>query len=93
MTRKTQRFPVSADKLVAEVKKIVAAGNARHIRIESAAGKKLLEFSLTVGTVGAVLGITFFPVALPLAALGAIAMYITDCVIVVEYNDEQKKLK
>jgi integral membrane sensor domain MASE1 len=73
----TEEFAISGDKLVAKVKEIIAAGNVRRITIKSDEGKTLLEIPLTLGVVAAVIA----PV---LAALGALAALVTDCVIVVE---------
>lgn len=73
----TEEFTISGDKLVAKVKEIIAAGNVRRITIKSDEGKTLLEIPLTLGVVAALIA----PV---LAALGALAALVTDCVIVVE---------
>ena len=59
-----------------QVKKIMAQGNARSIVIKQD-GRRIAEFPLTVGLVGAV----FAPV---LAAVGALAAVLSKCTIEVE---------
>jgi hypothetical protein len=78
MTTKTawESFRVEGGELLERVKEIVAAGNARSIVIKQD-GRRIVEFPLTVGVVGAVLA----PV---LAAVGALAAVISKCTIEVE---------
>ncbi|MDO9172736.1 MAG: DUF4342 domain-containing protein [bacterium] len=73
----TEEFEINGDRLVAEVKKLVHAGNIRRITIKNEEGKSLIEIPLTVGVVVGLLA----PV---LAAVGAVAALTTKCVIVVE---------
>ena len=73
----TEEFEISGDKLVAKVKELVAAGNVRRVTIKNEEGRTLLEIPLNVGVVAAVIA----PV---LAALGAVAALVTNCVIAVE---------
>jgi hypothetical protein len=69
-------FKVEGGELLDRVKEIVAQGNARSIVIKQE-GRKIAEFPLTVGVVGAV----FAPV---LAAVGALAAVLSKCTIEVE---------
>lgn len=77
MTEEQQEeFKVNGDDLLAKVKELVKAGNARRIILKNEAGETLIEFPLTVGAIGAVL----VPV---LAAVGTIAALVAKCTIVV----------
>jgi len=78
MTSKTawESFKVEGGELLERVKEIIAAGNARSIVIKQD-GRRIAEFPLTVGVVGAVLA----PV---LAAVGALAAVLSKCTIEVE---------
>lgn len=73
----TEEFKVSGDGLMAKVRELIKAGNARRITIKNESGETLVELPLTIGVVGAVL-------APMLAAVGAIAALVTSCTIVVE---------
>ena len=75
----TEHFNVDGDRLVAEVKRLIAEGNVRKITIRQG-DHVVAEFPLTVGVAGAVL-------APWLAGIGAIAALVTDCSIVVERVD------
>ncbi len=72
---------VTGDELLAKVKELVHEGNVRRITIKKDDGDTLIEIPLTLGVVGAVL----LPV---LAAIGAIAVLVADCTIVVEKVEE-----
>jgi hypothetical protein len=78
MTIKTawESFRVEGGDLLDRVNKIIAQGNARSIVIKQE-GRKIAEFPLTIGVVGAV----FAPV---LAAVGALAAVLSKCTIEVE---------
>lgn len=78
MTMKTawESFKVDGGQLLGQVKKVLEEGNARSIVIKQD-GRRVAEFPLTVGVVGAV----FAPV---LAAVGALAAVLTKCTIEVE---------
>jgi hypothetical protein len=78
MTMKTawESFKVDGGQLLGQVKKILDEGNARSIVIKQD-GRRVAEFPLTIGVVGAV----FAPV---LAAVGALAAVLTKCTIEVE---------
>jgi hypothetical protein len=71
-----ESFKVAADQLVDSVKRIIREGNVRRVIIKQE-GRTIVEFPLTIGVVGTVLA----PV---LAAVGAIAAYMTECTIEVE---------
>lgn len=73
---RTEQFKIDGDRLVAEVKRLIAEGNVRRISIKQGE-HTIVELPLTVGIAGAIL--------VPwLAAVGAIAALVTDCSIVVE---------
>ena len=78
-----ESFKVDGGELLDRVKEIVAAGNARSIVIKQD-GRRIAEFPLTVGVVGAV----FAPV---LAAVGALAAVLSRCTIEVERIVPDKK--
>lgn len=68
---------MSGEEVLAKVKELVHEGNVRRIAIRNEKGDTVVEFSLTVGVVGALL--------LPMwAAIGAAAALLTRCTIVVE---------
>ena len=79
----TEEFKVRGEDVLATIKKIIAAGNARRIIIKREDGSTFVEFPLTVGAVGAI-------VAPMLAAVGAIAALVTNCTIVVEKRYDSK---
>jgi hypothetical protein len=79
-TKKTQEFKVSSKEVVAKIKEIVKAGNARRILLQNEKGKTLLEIPLTWGVVG----VALLPV---FAAVGALAALLTNMTIVVEKRD------
>ena len=85
MTMKTawQSFKVDGAQLLDQVKKILEEGNARSIVIKQD-GRRVAEFPLTIGVVGAV----FAPV---LAAVGALAAVISKCTIEVERVVPERK--
>lgn len=76
MDTNQEEFKVSGEELVRKVKEIIAAGNARRIIIRNEAGESVIEIPLTLGAVGAL-------IAPALAAVGAIAVLLTKCTIVV----------
>ena len=80
----TESFKVAADQLVDAVKRLVHEGNVRRVIIKQE-GRTVVEFPVTIGVVGTVLA----PV---LAAVGAIAAYMTECTIEVERtaNDDKR---
>lgn len=76
----TEEFVIDGDKVVAKIKEIVAAGNARKIILKNEKDESLMEIPLTFVAVGALLA----PV---LAAIGALAALVTKCKIVVVKKD------
>jgi len=79
---RTEEFHVSGDTLVAKIKELVQEGNVRRVILKNEEGRTLIELPLTLGVVGAVL-------APQLAALGAIAVLVARCTVVVEKVTEQ----
>ena len=79
-----ESFKVAADQLVDAVRRLVHKGNVRRVIIKQE-GRTVVEFPLTIGVVGTVLA----PV---LAAVGAIAAFMTECTIEVERtaNDDKR---
>jgi hypothetical protein len=78
-----ESFKVTGDEIISKVKEIIREGNARKIIIRNDKDETIMEFTLTIGAIGAVLAPVF-------AAVGAIAALATDCTIIVEKreNDE-----
>ena len=83
-SERTERFDINADQLVARFKQLLHEGNVRRVIIKQE-GRTVVEFPVTIGVVGTVLA----PV---LAAVGAIAAYMTECTIEVERtaNDDKR---
>jgi hypothetical protein len=79
-----ETIEVKGDQLLAEVKKLVAEGNVRKVRIRQHE-RTIVEFPLTVGVVGAVLA----PI---LAAVGAVAALVTECTIDVQRTHAESKV-
>jgi hypothetical protein len=72
----TESFKVAGNQLVDAVKQLIHEGNVRRVIIKHE-GHTVVEFPLTIGVVGTVLA----PV---LAAVGGIAVILTECTVVVE---------
>ena len=72
-----EEFKVLGKELVAKVQEMIHAGNIRRIIIRDNHGHTFMEIPLTVAAVGVVAA----PV---LAAVAAIAAYVSDCTVVVE---------
>jgi len=72
-----EEFEVTGNELVEKVKALIHEGNIRRITIKDQKGKTLIEIPLTIGVIGVAL-------ALPLAAVGAIAALATKCTISIE---------
>jgi integral membrane sensor domain MASE1 len=79
-TKRTEEFRVSGGRVVEKVREVLKAGNARRIIIKNEKEETLMEIPLTFAAVGAVL-------APLLAAVGAAAALLTNCIIVVERKD------
>ncbi len=78
---RTEEIRVSGDQLIATARRVIHEGNVRRLIIKNDEGKTLIEVPLTVGLIG----VALLPVW---AAIGAIAALATDCVIVVEREEE-----
>ena len=79
MTEK-EKFTVSGSQLVEKVKQLIHEGNIRRVRVIHK-GNTILEIPLTIGAPAAVAVALAAPL---LAALGAFAALVTECVIEVE---------
>ena len=80
-----EEFAIDGDKLVAKVKELIHEGNIRRIIVKNEEGMVLIEFPLTAGVVGGVIGVALFPV---IAALGAIGALVARLKIVIEKHVE-----
>ncbi len=78
---RTEEFRVDGDKVVSKIKELINEGNVRRIILKTEDGKTLIEVPLTVGVIGAGLGVALAPV---LAAIGVIAALVARISIVVE---------
>jgi hypothetical protein len=72
-----ESFEVAGDELMTKVKEIIKEGNARRIIIKNEKDETVMEFSLTIGAIGAVLAPMF-------AAVGTLAALATNCTIFIE---------
>jgi hypothetical protein len=81
---KREFFKVKGDDLLNKVKEIIREGNARKIIIRNEKDDTIMEFTLTIGTIGVVIAPIF-------AAVGVIAALATDCTIIVEKHDQEEK--
>jgi len=71
-----EEFKVSGSELKEKVKELIKEGDARRIIIKNEKGDTVLEIPVTIGAIGVILA----PV---LAAVGALAAILTNCMIVV----------
>lgn len=78
----TNSFKTTGDDLLKKVKELIHEGNIRKITIIDKNKKTLVTFPVTIGVVGIAL-------APMLAAVGAIAAFVTECSIVVEREPER----
>jgi len=74
---KKDTFEIRGEELLKKVKEIIKEGNVRQISILSKKGRTIMVLPLTIGVVGTIL-------VPSLAAVGAIAALLTECVIKVE---------
>ncbi len=72
-----EEVKVKGEELLQKIKALIKEGNVRQITIQDKQGRTLVSIPLTIGIVGAVLA----PV---LAAVGALAALVTECVIRIE---------
>ena len=73
----TEEFKIDGKQLVEKVKELIHEGNIRRITIKNESDETILEIPLILGAAGALLA----PI---LAAVGAVAVLLTKCSIVVE---------
>jgi hypothetical protein len=71
-----QKVEGTTDQVIAEIKRLIEAGNVRRVVVKQH-GRTVAEFPVTIGVIGAVIA----PVA---AAIGALAAVLTECTIEVE---------
>jgi len=79
-----EKYTISGNQLIEKVKELVREGNIRRIRIIHK-GRTILEIPLTIGASATAVTILAAPV---LVALGAMAVLITECTVVVEKIEE-----
>lgn len=75
-----ESFTLNGENLLKKVKELIAEGNIRRITITDKEGKELITFPVTIGVVAAMIA----PV---LAAVGALAAFIGECIITVEREE------
>ncbi len=81
--KQVDTFKVRGEELLQKVKDLIHEGNVRKIILKGKDGKTIMEIPLTFGVVGAVLA----PI---LAAVGAIAVLVTECTITVVREKPKK---
>jgi len=81
-TEKKHEFKVKGKELVQKIKDLIHEGNVRRIIIKNDEGKTYIEIPLNIGIIGAL-------VAPILAAVGAIAVLVTDFTIEVIKEEEE----
>ena len=79
-----QTFTVSGNQLVDKIKQLVHEGNITRVRLIHD-GRPLLDIPLTIVVPAAVVTVLTIPV---LAALGAIAALVKECIIEIERPDD-----
>ena len=82
-----EKFTISGSQLVEKIKELIRDGNVRRIRILHK-GRPILDVPLTIGASATAVTILAAPV---LAALGALAVLVTECTIEVEKRDSKPK--
>mgnify|MGYP001156266678 CR=1 FL=1 len=82
-----EKFTVEGSQLVEKVKELIHQGNIRRVRLLYK-GRPLIDIPLTVGVPAAAAAVLVAPV---LAAIGAIAVLVTECTIEVERVGETSK--
>jgi len=83
MTEK-EKYTVSSNEIVGNVKELIHEGNIRRVRLLHDE-KTIFEIPLSVGAPVAAVGILAMPL---LAAIGAFAALVTECTIEVEKTEE-----
>jgi hypothetical protein len=79
-TMTKEKFTVAGSQLVEKVKQLISEGNIRRVRLLHE-DRPLIDIPLTIGIPVAVVTVLAVPV---LAAIGAIAALVTECIIEVE---------
>lgn len=77
MPYRQESFRVEGKDLVEKIKQLIQSGNIRRIVIKHKDGKPIIEIPLTIGVIGLILVPT-------LAAVGAVAALVSECIITVE---------
>lgn len=76
--KKTQEeIKVEGKKVVGKIKELIREGNVRSITVKDKKGKVIMSFPVTAGVIGAV-------IVPPLAVLGVLAAFLTECTISVK---------
>ena len=83
----SEKFTVSGEEVVKKVKQLIHEGNIRRVRIIHK-DNIIMEMPLTIGASAAAVGIMVAPF---LAAVGAFAALVTECVLEVEKVDDGVK--
>ena len=78
-----EEFTVLGEDVLAKVKEIIKAGNARRIIIKNEKGEEVIAIPLTLGVAGVI-------IAPALAAIGAVAALLTKSTIVVIKKSQAK---
>ncbi len=82
-----ERFTVSGNQLVSNVKRVIGEGNVRKVRLIHKE-KTMFEIPLTIGAPAVAAGIALAPV---LAAIGAFAALVTECTIEIEKVEKSQE--
>lgn len=80
----TEQYRFTGEDVIEKIKQIVHEGNVRRVLIKNADGRVIVEFTLTVGVVGAALAPMW-------AAVGAVVALVADCTIEIERSDKSDK--
>ncbi|MEB0262691.1 MULTISPECIES: DUF4342 domain-containing protein [unclassified Mucilaginibacter] len=83
---KKEIFSIHGKELVNKIKELVEEGNINRITISDKHGKELMSFPLNIGLVAVVLA----PV---LAAVGAMAIFVGECSLIVERDVDEEEIK
>ncbi|MBB3969350.1 DUF4342 domain-containing protein [Mucilaginibacter phyllosphaerae] len=78
--KKKETFNIHGSNLLSRIKELIEEGNITSIAINDKHGKELMNFSLTMGVVAAV-------IAPMLAAVGALALFIGECSLTIEREE------
>ncbi|MET3980320.1 hypothetical protein ABIB62_002922 [Mucilaginibacter sp. UYP25] len=85
MTKK-ETFSMHGKDLVNKIKELIEEGNINRITISDKHGKELMSFPLNIGLVAVVIA----PV---LAAVGAMAIFVGECSLIVERDVDEEEIK